>query len=111
MIALLRHIAGFTIAILLAAFAIFNRGTVNVSYSPLNEPLAMPLYAIVLGMFVLGFLVGAFLVWFNTAPVRRTRRQQRKQIKALEKELATVKHEPSQTPAPPTDFFPALPPH
>jgi uncharacterized integral membrane protein len=109
MVNLIRHITGFLLAVALVAFAIANRQLVGVVYSPINESAQIPLYLITLGLFALGFIIGAAVVWLNTAPGQfKTRRQQSKKIKTLEKELASVKPE-SPPKAPPTDFFPALP--
>lgn len=110
MMSMIRNITGFLLAAALVAFALFNRGDVNVIYSPVNEPLILPLYLIVLGMFAFGFMIGGIVVWLNMAPERRTRRQQNKKIKALEKELKAAHDHHDPAPAkPPSDFFPALP--
>ena len=110
MVNLIRHIVGFVLAVALVAFAIFNRQIVSVSYSPINEPAQIPLYLISLGLFALGFVIGGAVVWLNTAPGQfNMRRQQRRKIKTLEKELASVKPEAAPHAPPPADFFPALP--
>jgi len=104
----LKTILGFTIAIIIVTFAIQNRDLINIQYSPLHEPIALPAYAIALGSALLGFILGATLVWLNDGHLRRTKRQQKKQIKTLEKDLATLKS-PDSTATPASDFFPALP--
>jgi uncharacterized integral membrane protein len=110
MVNLVRHITGFILAAALVAFAIFNRQLVTVIYSPINEPAQLPLYLVTLGLFAFGFIIGGTVVWLNTAPGQfKVRRQQRKKIKALEKELASGKPETPRSAPPPTDFFPALP--
>lgn len=109
MMSLIRGIAGFILAALLTAFAIFNRQNVEVSFSPVHEPLSLPLYLVVLGMFAGGFLIGGFIVWVNAGSTRKLTRKQRKQLKALEKELEHIKETDQGTTPPPADFFPALP--
>lgn len=112
MTSLLRSIAGFIIAAFLIAFALFNRTSVDFTYSPFHPPVHLPLYLIALLMFALGFLIGGVAVWLNSGEVRKTRRRQKKQIKALEKELTIMKTEvpeTSEAAAPAPDLFPALP--
>lgn len=105
---LLLWIIGFVIAIAVAAFAVFNRQPISLTYSPIHQPLEVPLYAVGLGLMATGFIIGAALVWLNGADIRRTRRKQTRQIRKLEKELAeTAKTDIAITP--PSDFFPALP--
>ena len=106
----LRNILGTLLALLLLAFALQNRSTVPITYSPIDEAITVPLYAVVLSVFIFGFLLGGFMVWVNTAPERRTSRHQRKAFKALEKELAGIKDRPAPIKNPASELFPALPP-
>lgn len=105
---LIRSIAGFIIAALLAGVAVFNRQNIEFFFSPLHEPFVIPLYGIVLGFFGAGFLVGGFIVWMNGGQTRQLTRQQRKQIKALKQELDVTKNETAPPHKPWTEFFPAL---
>lgn len=74
------------------------------------DPLEIPLYLLTLLFMALGFIFGAFIMWMNTAPTRRSSRQQRKTIKALEKELANAQNKKtSPANAPPSELFRALP--
>ena len=106
--ALLRWIAGFVIASALIAFALLNRQDITLTFSPLHPPVDIPLYAIIFCAVFTGFLIGAGTVWFGAAPLRRERRRQRKQIRALEETLKdTAAIKPDAAPA--REFFPALP--
>jgi uncharacterized integral membrane protein len=98
---------GFLITVQITAFAVLNRDIVSVTLNPVGPALQLPLYAVALGFVVYGFLIGAFIVWINGAEIRKTRRQQRKTIKTLEKELAQD-HKSAVKEEPLTDFFPAL---
>lgn len=109
MVSLLRGIAGFIIAAFLIGFALFNRQHVELIYSPVHEALNLPLYFIVLTMFGLGFLIGGAAVWLNMAGTRKVKRQQKKQIKALEKEITLMKTDVPDNPPPASEFFPSLP--
>jgi uncharacterized integral membrane protein len=84
----LRWIAGFIFILCAGIFAVFNRTRVDVVWTPLEEPLSLPLYAVGLGALTLGFMAGGLCVWVNTGSVRREKRRQKKDIKRLEKALA-----------------------
>ena len=84
-----------------------NAQTISVMWSPVHDTIDLPLYAIIIGSLLLGFITGCIALWFNTGHLRKTKRQQKKQIKTLEKELATSQ-EKETTQKPPSDFFPAI---
>ena len=105
----IRGFIGFILAVALAVFAIFNRHDVVLSVGPVYESLDFPLYLIALVFMGTGFVFGGVFVWLGAAPVRRTRRKQRRDIKKLEKELEKLKDVSVNSNAPADDFFPALP--
>ena len=107
--ALIRTFIGFLIAITLIAFAVTNRQTTTLVYSPLHDPLELPLYMVTLLFMAAGFVLGVFILWINTSKTRKTKREQMKAIKALEKELETLKDTETEANDPPSEFFPALP--
>lgn len=107
--ALLRNLIGFLIATSLIAFAVTNRQSTTLVYSPLHEPLELPLYMVTLLFMGCGFFLGAVIVWMNMGKTRKTKREQRKTIKELEDELKTLKGDKVETVEPPSEFFPALP--
>lgn len=86
----IRWILGISLAILLAGFSVLNRESVTLNWGPLESTLDLPIYAIALAFMMMGFLIGGLVVWLNYAPLRQTRRKQKKKIKALEKELDAV---------------------
>lgn len=105
--AFIKSIIAFLLTILIAGFCILNAQTIKIAWSPIHDTIAIPLYAIILGGLVFGFFIGMFSLWLNSGNIRKTKRQQSKQIKTLEKELA--KTSPNiNTQKPPSDFFPAL---
>ena len=104
----LRWIIGFIFAIFLAGFAVLNIHSVSLVWSPVHEPLDLPLYMIALPLMALGFICGGFIVWLNNAPARRTKRKQSKQIKALEKEVKYF-NKKNKDKLPSSYFFPLLP--
>lgn len=91
-------------AIVLAAFAAANRGTLALGLWPLPWLLELPVYLAVLGALLLGFLAGALAVWIGGHRSRRELRRRRRQITALERELAATQAQlagaPGSMPAP-----------
>ncbi len=108
--AVIRWIIGLIITICIALIAIMNRHEVTFSWSPVNDNLTLPLYAIILSSMVVGFIFGGIMVWINSGKIRKERRKQKKEIKLLEKEITRLKENELNTSSPPaTDIFPALP--
>jgi putative membrane protein len=105
----IRGFIGFILAVALAVFAIFNRHDVLLSVGPVYETVSLPLYLIVMVFMGVGFVFGGLFVWLGAAPVRKTKRRQRKEIRKLEKELEKLKGASVNMDAPADDFFPALP--
>jgi uncharacterized integral membrane protein len=81
---LVRAIVGFTLAILFVVFAIANRQTVAIVWSPLNPPFELPLYLVALGLLALGFLLGSLMMWLDFLPNRLGKNRE---IRQLKKEL------------------------
>ncbi|MCC7305334.1 MAG: LapA family protein [Alphaproteobacteria bacterium] len=96
---LIRWSAGFVLAVLIAAFAVANRQTVPVTWSPLHEALPLPVYVLVLVSLAAGFICGGIIMWLSESPLRRERRAQKKQIKTLERRLEETAHDSAAKPA------------
>lgn len=77
-----------------------NRGAVDFVWSPLSEPLTLPVAAVVLVATIAGFFWGGLIVWINEGPARRERRLQKKDIARLEKELNQARQQPTPVPRP-----------
>lgn len=107
--AFIRAFIGFLFAIMLTVFAVYNRHDVSVNLGPTLPSYEFPLYLIVLGFMAVGFVFGGIFVWLNGASVRRSKRKQRKEIKALEREVDDLKFSNHDASAPIGEFFPALP--
>lgn len=104
----IRSLIALILTAIIAIFAVMNREDVSVLWSPFHEEIVLPLYAVILGSLLAGFVVGGCVVWVNNSGLRKTRRQQKKKIKGLEKELTEAQMLHAHD-APPSDFFPALP--
>ncbi len=83
---------GFSIilTVLVILFAVANRGLVDVVWSPVHTAVAVPVFLLVLGGAVAGFLSGGLSVWLNAAELRQERRKQRSSIRKLEKQVQVI---------------------
>ena len=104
---LIKWFIGFLVVICVAAFAVLNRHSIDVFYSPVDEAVSLPAYIVILSALAFGFVLGAVTVWLNDGVVRRERRKARRELKVLEKEVVSLKEKRFSPPA--TDLFPALP--
>jgi uncharacterized integral membrane protein len=68
-------------------FALYNPQISPVTLSPFRPAIEMPLYVPVLGAVAFGFIFGAIMTWAAMGRLRQERREQRKRIKALEKQI------------------------
>ena len=75
------------VALVLVLFAVSNREAVSVGLWPLPSVLQLPLYLVVLGTLVIGFLAGQLVTWVNGWRWRREARRSRERIAMLEREL------------------------
>ena len=78
-------------AVLVIIFAVSNRETVSVGLWPLPDFAAMPLYLVVLGCLLIGFVCGQLSSWLGGWRWRRELRQARDHIAALEQELTEIR--------------------
>jgi len=88
-------------AIVLAVFAISNRGNVALGLWPLPGVIDLPLYLLILAALLFGFLAGQIVAWIAGRHWRRELRQANRRITALEAELAAARDESKPTPAAP----------
>jgi uncharacterized integral membrane protein len=82
-----RWIVALPFAIAVIVFAVANRGSVEVSFDPLPFSPPVPLYAIVFGAAIAGFLAGAAVVWFGGLRWRSLARNRGNRADFLEREL------------------------
>ncbi len=88
---LLSRIAAVPFAIIVVAFAIANRYSVEVSLDPLPFSFGLPLYVVAIGALVVGFAGGAGSAWFAGHAARRAARGRKAHIAVLEGELARLR--------------------
>lgn len=81
------------IAAAVAAFAIANRATVELSFFPLPYSAETPIFFLILATFLLGALVTALTALFSHLHLRFQLISARKRIAALENEIGGLKAE------------------
>lgn len=109
MLTIFRWVIATFLTVIIVIFAVLNRGTFDIFWSPLqgDAPMVLPVYLVVLGAMALGFMIGALAVWLNYAPLRAEKRRQKREIKGLQKEVGALKEAQFSPPA--QELFPALP--
>ena len=80
--------------LLLIVFALSNAGTVALGLWPTDLSVDVPLSLAVLGAGAIFFVLGAFVVGIGSLGQRRRARRAEGQVKALERELETLRRPP-----------------
>lgn len=83
-------------AILLGAFALANPQMVTLTLWPAGWALELAAWQAVLAPAMLGFLLGALIVWFAHLPIRRNLAQLRQAAALLDAELASREPSPAK---------------
>ena len=93
---------------LIIAFAVANRQVVTVSLDPLSAEhpaatVALPLFALIIILLIVGVLIGGIAGWLRHGKWRRIARRYEREAIALRGEIALLQHRepplvPSQTP-------------
>lgn len=107
--AFLRWIVGFILSVVVAALAVMNRNMVDVVISPVHPAFSIPLYMVFLPALAAGFLIGGVVMWLNTAGLRREKRQQKKAIRLLTKEVEGLKEDRFTSSPPAQEIFSSVP--
>ncbi|MCI5061030.1 MAG: LapA family protein [Alphaproteobacteria bacterium] len=95
--ALLRWILALPLIVGAVLFALAHPTPVPVTWNPFEPAIDLPLYFVALSFFGVGFILGAFISWLGMGKVRKERRQQRKQIKKLEKDIHAANEKMMET--------------
>jgi lipopolysaccharide assembly protein A len=77
------------VAVVVILFAISNRETISIGLWPLPVQLELPLYLLILGTLLFGFVVGEVTGRIGSWRFRREARRGRERIAVLERELET----------------------
>ena len=85
--AVLRWIITLPVIVICVVVALSNRQSVDFTYSPFHDAVAIDLYFLILCVLALGFFFGSILTWFSSGRVRKERRALKKEVKNLKKTL------------------------
>ena len=79
------------LAAAIIVFAIHNRAPVAIDPWPLTLDLAPPLYILLSGVFVLGFLIGGLVAWLSGGRARGRARREHYRLMDIERKEAETK--------------------
>lgn len=68
-------------------FALAHPDIVSITWHPFKPPAKLPLYFVVLVFLGGGFLLGVLITWIGMGKLRHERRQQKKTIRKMEKDI------------------------
>jgi lipopolysaccharide assembly protein A len=84
------------VAVVLILFAVSNRETVSLGFWLVpGAAIQLPLYLLVLGTLIVGFVVGQLVTWIGGWRWRREARRSRDRIAMLERELEVARTRPA----------------
>ena len=100
----LSRFAAIPFGFVVIAFAIANRGSVEISLDPLPFVFDAPLYLVAMGGLVFGFAAGASAAWLAGHSVRRGLRMGKARIASLEGEVSRLRAAQPAEASPKTDL-------
>jgi uncharacterized integral membrane protein len=81
------------VALVVVVFAVSNRDEVAINLWPIGTDLSVPFFAVVLGVFLAGFLMGAAIMWLSRSRERNRMRRLRYRTEELERELNRLRRQ------------------
>jgi uncharacterized integral membrane protein len=84
------------VTIVVVVFAVSNRDFVTLDLWPFELTYSMPLFALVLICLVVGFLLGAFIMWISSGKTRSRAREAYYKASSLERDLAFMKRKQAE---------------
>ena len=88
---LLLWIIGLPVAAAVIAFAARNRGPIPLDLGPFDYAPEPPVFAVVLGSLIAGFVLGGLVSWISSASRHRRARATARRLEAAERELARLR--------------------
>ena len=79
------------LAVIVVVFAIHNRDAVAIDLWPLTLQASPPLFVLVLGVFLAGFLIGGTVAWLSGGRSRGRARKEHHRLMDLERDVAAKK--------------------
>ena len=86
--------------LLVVIFAVANQQVVTIDLWPFELTYSLPLYALVAVSLLIGFLIGAVVMWISAGKVRNKARESYYKASSLEREVAYLKRKHAETKAP-----------
>jgi uncharacterized integral membrane protein len=96
----LSFIVTLPITLVVLIFALSNREAVGLTFWPFDAIIDLPIYLVVLGGVLLGFLLGGLIAWLAGGRVRRQARRLQQEARRQAAEIADLKKRQG-VPAPP----------
>ena len=95
------------ITLVVVVFAVSNRESVALDLWPFRLEAQLPLFLLVLGCLLVGFLIGAGVMWWSSGAQRQRARAARREVTALERKIRQLERaqgrNPSATAAAPSE--------
>lgn len=89
----LSWIVTLPLTVLAVLFALSNSATSEVRLWPLPWVAELPLYLLILGSLLLGFLLGAVVAWISSGARRRRMRALAQQVRDQAAEIGALRHQ------------------
>lgn len=87
---LIAWLIAIPLAVVVAFFAIANRQSVTIDLWPLPFAMTLPLFIVLLGTVIFGFLIGACVHWIIAGRLRLRASRAQRRAEIAEQELARV---------------------
>jgi uncharacterized integral membrane protein len=95
----LSFIITLPVTLVILVFALSNRGSVGLTIWPFDVTIDLPIYLVVLGSLLLGFLLGGLIAWLAGRRVRRQARRLQQETRRQAAEIADLKKRQAPPPA------------
>ncbi|MGH6942548.1 lipopolysaccharide assembly protein LapA domain-containing protein [Hypericibacter sp.] len=95
----LSFIITLPVTLVILIFALSNRGPIGLTLWPFDATIDLPIYLVVLGSLLLGFLLGGLVAWVAGGRVRKQARRLRQETRHQAAEIADLKKRQGPTAA------------
>ena len=85
------------VTIVIVIFSIANRQPVTIDLWPFDQSISSPLFLLVLGAVLVGFCIGAAVMWISDGRVRNRARENYYKASHLQREVAALKRKQEQS--------------
>jgi len=98
------------LTVLVVVFAVANRSFIPLDLWPFALEVRIPVFLLVLGSLLFGFLIGAMVMWLSMGKQRQQRRAAKGEIAKLERKTRELEHARDRTATRSSAPPPAAPP-